>query len=324
MISIRTDLAVEAKEIYSAESNGQMSGVDVEEYNEGDIKITNVKIVSDVGEKMMGKPKGTYITIDIPEFVHYDGEAMDKVSIVMGKVLKPLVKLEDSMTALVVGLGNWNVTPDAIGPKVVSKLMVTRHLKELVPDSIDEGIRPVCAISPGVLGITGMETGEIIRGIVEKIKPNLVICIDALASRKMDRVNRTIQIGTSGISPGAGIGNRRMQINEETLGVPVIAIGVPTVVDAATLANDTIDLVLDEMIRTANSGGEFYNMLKSIDKQEKQKMITEILNPYVGNLVVTPKEIDMVINSLSKIIANGLNIALQPALNLEDINKFLN
>ncbi|GCD09105.1 GPR endopeptidase [Clostridium tagluense] len=324
MISIRTDLAVEAKEIYSAQSNGKTSGVDVEEYSEGDIKITNVKIVSDVGEKMMGKPKGTYITIDIPEFVHYDGEAMDRVSVVIGKVLKPLIKLEDSMTALVVGLGNWNVTPDAIGPKVVSKIMVTRHLKQLVPDSIDEGIRPVCAISPGVLGITGMETGEIIRGVVEKIKPNLVICIDALASRKMDRVNRTIQIGTSGISPGAGIGNRRMQINEQTLGVPVIAIGVPTVVDAATLANDTIDLVLDEMIRTANSGGEFYNMLKSIDKEEKQKMITEILNPYVGNLVVTPKEIDMVINSLSKIIASGLNIALQPALNLEDINKFLN
>jgi len=324
MISVRTDLAVEAKEIYSAENNGEMPGIDVEEYSEDDIKITNVKIVSDVGEKMMGKPKGTYITIDIPEFVHYDGEAMDRVSIVMGKVLKPLIKLEDSMTALVVGLGNWNVTPDSIGPKVISKIMVTRHLKELVPDSIDEGVRPVCAISPGVLGITGMETGEIIRGIVEKIKPNLVICIDALASRKMDRVNRTIQIGTSGISPGAGIGNRRMQINQATLGVPVIAIGVPTVVDAATLANDTIDLVLDEMIRTANAGGEFYNMLKSIDKQEKQKMITEILNPYVGNLVVTPKEIDMVINSLSKIIANGLNIALQPALTLQDINKFLN
>ncbi|MGH4139311.1 GPR endopeptidase [Clostridium sp.] len=324
MISIRTDLAVEAKEIYSAENNGEIPGIDVDEYNEGDIKITNVKIVSDVGEKMMGKPKGTYITIDIPEFVHYDGEAMDRVSVVMGKVLKPLIKLEDSMTALVVGLGNWNVTPDAIGPKVVSKIMVTRHLKELVPDSIDEGIRPVCAISPGVLGITGMETSEIIRGIVEKIKPNLVICIDALASRKMDRVNRTIQIGTSGISPGAGIGNRRMQINEQSLGVPVIAIGVPTVVDAATLANDTIDLVLDEMIRTASAGGEFYNMLKSIDKEEKQKMITEILNPYVGNLVVTPKEIDMVINSLSKIIASGVNIALQPALDLEDINKFLN
>lgn len=324
MISVRTDLAVEAKDIYSQENNGEMPGIDVEEYSEGDINITNVKVVSDIGEKMMGKPIGTYITIDIPEFVHYDGDCMDRVSGVMGKVLKPLIKLDDSMTALVVGLGNWNVTPDAVGPKVVSKIMVTRHLKQLVPDSIDEGIRPVCAISPGVLGITGMETGEIIRGIVEKIKPNLVICIDALASRKMDRVNRTIQIGTSGISPGAGIGNRRMEISEKTLGVPVIAIGVPTVVDAATLANDTIDLVLDEMIKSAKEGGEFYNMLKSIDKEEKQKMIIEILNPYVGNLVVTPKEIDMVINSVSKIIANGINIALQPALGLEDINKFLN
>ncbi len=324
MISVRTDLAVEAKEIYKAENNGDMPGIDVEEYSEGDIKVTNVKIVSDIGEKMMGKPKGTYITIDIPEFVHYDAEAMDRVSVVMGKVLTPLIKLEDSMTALVVGLGNWNVTPDAVGPKVVSKIMVTRHLKQLVPDSIDEGIRPVCAISPGVLGITGMETGEIIRGIVERIKPNLVICIDALASRKMDRVNRTIQIGTTGISPGAGIGNRRMEISEKTLGVPVIAIGIPTVVDAATLANDTIDLVLDEMIKSAKAGGEFYNMLKSIDKAEKQKMITEVLNPYVGNLVVTPKEIDMVINSVSKIIANGINICLQPALELEDINKYLN
>jgi spore protease len=324
MISVRTDLAVEAKELYREENSGEMPGIEVDEYNEGDIKITNVKVVSDIGEEMMGKPKGTYITIDIPEFVHYDGDAMDKVSIVMGKVLKPLVELDDSMTALVVGLGNWNVTPDAVGPKVVSKIMVTRHLKQLVPDSIDEGIRPVCAISPGVLGITGMETGEIIRGIVERIKPNLVICIDALASRKMDRVNRTIQIGTSGISPGAGIGNQRMEISEKTLGIPVIAIGIPTVVDAATLANDTIDLVLDEMIRTAKEGGEFYNMLKSIDKAEKQKMIVEILNPYVGNLVVTPKEIDVVINSVSKIIANGINIALQPALGLEDINKFLN
>ena len=324
MISIRTDLAVEAKEIYKSENNGEMPGVDVEEYSEGDIKITNVSIVSDIGEKMMGKPKGTYITLDIPEFAHYDAECMDRISVVMGKVLKPLIKLDDSMTALVVGLGNWNVTPDAVGPKVVSKIMVTRHLKQLVPDSIDEGIRPVCAISPGVLGITGMETGEIVRGIVEKIKPNLVICIDALASRKMDRVNRTIQIGTTGISPGAGIGNRRMEISEKTLGVPVIAIGVPTVVDAATLANDTIDLVLDEMIKTAKAGGEFYTMLKSIDKVEKQKMITEILNPYVGNLVVTPKEIDMVISSVSKIIANGINIALQPALDLNDINKYLN
>ena len=249
---------------------------------------------------------------------------MDDVSKAMAQSLEGLVKLEDSMTALVVGLGNWNVTPDALGPKVISRLMITRHLKELVPDSIDEGVRPVCAIAPGVLGITGIETGEIIRGVVDKIKPNLIVCIDALASRKMERVNKTIQIGNTGISPGSGVGNKRMEISQRTLGVPVIAVGVPTVVDAATMANDTIDLVLDAMIKEANAGSKFYEMLKSIDKNEKGRMIREVLDPYVGNLMVTPKEVDMIIDSLARIIANGINIALQPALDLEDINKFLN
>jgi spore protease len=324
MISVRTDLAVEAKEIYSKQNNGQIPGVEVEEKSEGEIKITDVRIINELGEKSMGKPVGTYITIDMPKFTHYDGDTMEDVSRVLAKSLNSLIRLEDGDTALVVGLGNWNITPDALGPKVISRLMVTRHLKQLVPDSIDEGIRPVCAIAPGVLGLTGIETGEIIKGVVDKIKPNLIICIDALASRKMERVNSTIQIGDTGISPGSGVGNKRMEISKKSLGIPVIAIGVPTVVDAATMANDTIDMVLDEMISQSEQGGNFYNMLKSIDKDEKQRLIREILDPYVGNLVVTPKEVDMVVESVSKIIANGINIALQPALDLDDINKFLN
>jgi spore protease len=322
MFSIRTDLAVEAKEIYQ-KKNGDIPGIEVQESTEGDIKITSVKIVSDIGEQMMRKPKGTYITIDMPRLTHYDADTMDEVSKVLGKTLLDMINMEDSMTALVVGLGNWNITPDALGPKVIDKLMVTRHLKELVPDKIDERIRPVCAIAPGVLGLTGIETGEIIKGVVEKIKPNIVICIDALASRKMDRVNSTIQIGNTGITPGSGVGNRRKELSFETLGIPVIAIGVPTVVDAATMANDTIDMVLDQMIDQSKNGGQFYNMLKTIDKNEKQKMIQEILNPYLGDLMVTPKEVDIVIDSVSKVIANGINIALQPALDLEDINRFL-
>lgn len=323
MFIVRTDLAVEAKEIYQKQNN-EIPGVEAQENTEGDIKITHVKVINDVGERMMGKPKGTYVTIDMPKFTHYDGETMDDVSRVLGKTLSTMINLDDSMTALVVGLGNWNITPDALGPKVVSKVMVTRHLKQLIPDQIDEGIRPVCAIAPGVLGLTGMETGEIIKGVVDKVKPNLIVCIDALASRKMERVNSTIQIGDTGISPGSGVGNKRMEISQKSLGIPVIAIGVPTVVDAATMANDTIDMVLDEMIKQAEKGGEFYNMLKSIDKNEKQRMIQDILNPYVGNLMVTPKEVDLVIDSVSKVIANGINIALQPALDLDDINKFLN
>lgn len=323
ILSIRTDLAVEAKEVYEKENSRKIQGVEVSNSNKGKIKITNVKVVTEEGAKAMGKPKGTYITIDMPRLIHYDIDAMDDVSEVLGEELSKLVNLEDSMTALVVGLGNWNITPDALGPKVVSKIMITRHLKELVPDSIDERIRPVCALAPGVLGITGMETSEIIKGVVDKIKPNLIICIDALASRKMERVNSTIQIGTTGISPGSGVGNRRMEISERTLGIPVIAVGVPTVVDAATMANDTIDMVIDQMINSAKQGGDFYNMLKTMDKNDKQRMIKEILDPYVGNLMVTPKEVDMVIDSISKIIANGINISLQPALGREDIDRFL-
>lgn len=323
-MGIRTDLAIEARELCQKDVNGEIPGVKIEEYNDGDIKISNVRIIDETGEKTMGKSVGTYITIELPEFAHYDSYSMEDVSKVLCNELRLITKLEDSMTAMVVGLGNWNVTPDALGPKVVSKIMVTRHLKQLVPDSIDEGIRPVCTIAPGVLGITGIETLEIVKGIVEKIKPNLIICVDALASRKMERVNNTIQIGNTGISPGSGVGNKRMEISERTLGVPVIAIGVPTVVDAATMANDTIDLVIDEMANQASSGSDFYNMLKSIDRKDKQKMIEEILPPTIGNLMVTPKEVDMVIDSLSKIISSGINMALQPALNLDEINKYLN
>ncbi|WP_125152574.1 GPR endopeptidase [Clostridium rectalis] len=324
MVSIRTDLAVEAKEIYEEKNKGKIPGVEMNEFRDGFIKVTDVKIVSDEGEKIMGKPKGNYITMEIPELTGYDQEYMEDVSRVLAKAISPLIKLDDSMTAMVVGLGNWHVTPDALGPKVVEKLMITRHLKQLIPDSIDEGIRPVCAMAPGVLGLTGIETGEIIKAIVNKIKPNLIICIDALASRRLERINRTIQIGNTGISPGAGVGNKRMEISEKTLGIPVIAIGVPTVVDAATIANDTIDLVLDEMIKHAKTGGKFYDMLNQLDRNEKQRMIEEILNPYVGNLMVTPKDVDSVIDSVSKVISTGINIALQPALELKQINSYLN
>jgi spore protease len=323
-VSIRTDLAVEAREMYQKSNEGDVPGVYIKEYNEGVCKITDVEILNEEGEKNLGKPKGKYITIDMPEFVFYDKDTMVIVSEVLGSVLSEMVSLEKSMTALVVGLGNWNVTPDALGPKVISQIMITRHLKQLIPDEIDENIRPVCGMSPGVLGITGIETSEIIKSIVKKIKPNLVICVDALASRKASRVNRTIQIGNTGISPGSGVGNKRMEISERTIGIPVIAVGVPTVVDAATLANDTIDLAIDQMIHQSSAGGEFYNMLKAINKDEKQKLINEILNPYLGDLMVTPKDVDLIIDNTSKIIANGINLALQPTMQLDEISKYLN
>ena len=322
--SVRTDLALEAKEMYTERNAGVIDGIEEEEYIDKNIKVTWVKIVNEEGVKKIGKPIGNYGTLEFGDFVYYDGNRIVELSEVLAKELSKLIKLEEDMTTLVVGLGNWNITPDAVGPQVVSKIMVSRHLKEYMPNEIDEGIRPVCAISPGVLGLTGIETSEIIKGVVDRIKPNLIICIDALASRRTQRVNRTIQLGDTGIVPGAGVGNRRLELSEKTLGVPVIAIGVPTVVDAGTMANDTIDLVLDNLIKSATKGSGFYKMLKEVNREERQALIREVLDPKVGGMVVTPKEIDKVIESVSKIIANGINIALQPGLTLDDINDYLN
>ena len=237
--------------------------------------------------------------------------------------MQHVFELPPEATILVIGLGNWNVSPDSLGPKVVSKLMVTRHLLQYVPEEVEHGVRPVCAISPGVLGITGIETGEIIRGIVDRLRPDCIIAIDALASRKLDRVNTTIQIADTGVSPGSGVGNKRMDISRETLGVPVIAIGVPTVVDAATIANDTIDKVIDAFIHKSGEEKQFYTMLKNIDRDEKYQMIQEVLDPYTGNLVVTPKETDEVVERIAKVIANGLNISLHQGITLNDVGRYI-
>lgn len=324
MLNVRTDLAIEAREVYKEGSNREVPGVsvDVNEDDE-DIKITIVKVLDEKGAKIIGKPIGSYITMEVPGIRHYDAEFHDKLGKSLAKQLADLIKLKKDGTALVVGLGNWNVTPDSLGPKVVSKLFVTRHLKQYMPQYLEEGINPVCAISPGVLGITGIETAEIIQGVVEKVKPDVIIAIDALSSRKMQRVVTTIQIGDTGINPGSGVGNRRMELSQKTLGVPVIAIGVPTVVDAATLANDTIDLMIDNLIQQSKNNKDFYNMLKSVDKDEKYAMIRQILNPYIGDLMVTPKEIDSLIEDISKVIANAINIAVHPGVELKDINKYI-
>lgn len=324
MESVRTDLAVENKEIYENKSKRELDGIIVEEEDIDEIKITTVDITNKNGEMKMGKDIGRYITIDMPTLSSYDVGLKEQVTHIFAASLEKLIKLGEKETVLVVGLGNVAVTPDALGPKVIDKIMVTRHLEELLIEEMEEGIRSVCAISPGVLGSTGIETGEVIKSLVDKINPALVICIDALATRKLERVARSIQVSNTGIAPGAGVGNNRMQINEKNLGVPVIAIGVPTVVDAATIANDAMDLVIDEMIEKSNKNKEFYSMLKGIDKREKSKMIRELLDPYVGDLMVTPKEVDDIVESVSKIVASGINIALQPNMIMDEINNFLN
>ncbi len=324
MFNKRTDLAVEAREMYREEKKQEIPGVKVDVSEDNGIKVTRVGIQEEVGVRIMNKPIGNYITIEAEGIKRRDRDIYEEVSRTLGEELRRIAAVDKGSTTLVVGLGNWNVTPDSLGPKVISHLMVTRHVFEYLPDQVDQGVSPVCAISPGVLGITGIETGEIIEGIVSRIKPDRVIAIDALASRRMDRINSTIQIADTGISPGSGVGNKRKELNRETLGVPVIAIGVPTVVDAATMASDTIDMVVDAMIQQADKGKEFYQVLKNMQGEDKYNLIREAISPDIGSLVVTPKEIDDMVRDMSKVLANGLNIFLHPSIGPEDVDRYIN
>ncbi len=323
--SIRTDLAIEVTEMLSKETKtDEIEGVEIlsEKYEDDEIYVSWVKIKNENGAKNIGKPIGNYVTIECEAMKENDALIHEKITQIFSQNLIKLCKLDKNSTILIVGLGNWNVTPDALGPKVVSKTLVTRHIKETLPKEINENVRPVSTISPGVMGITGIETAEIVKGVVEKLKPSLVIAIDALAARKTSRINATIQMSDTGVAPGGGMGNHRKILNKETLGVPVIAIGVPTVVDAGTLVNDTIDLMIDSLINEIKEGHQFYEMLKNLDKEEKLNLINNILNPYTGNLFVTPKEVDAVIERLSKIIANAINIAMHPGIDFDDINRY--
>ncbi|MGL4874514.1 MAG: GPR endopeptidase [Clostridium sp.] len=324
MLNVRTDLALEGNENYKKINKKEVDGVILEEKEIENIKITRIKILNEEGSEKIGKPIGTYITLEISENTIYDGDLIENTSIITGKILRKLIGEEEEYIALVVGLGNWKITPDSLGPKVMEKIMITRHLKNLMPDEFDEEINSVCAIAPGVLGLTGIESIEIIKGLVQKIKPTVVICVDSLASRKIERINRTIQISDTGISPGAGVNNKRMRIDEESLGVKVISIGVPTVVDAATIVNDSMDLIIEELSNASERDSDFFNMLSSIDKEEKSKLIKSLLTPYLGDLIVTPKEVDLVIDGFSKIISKAINIGVQPNLDLDEIKRFIN
>ena len=325
--NVYTDLAMETAESLMEGSAG-IEGVsmDVDEKPiEGDmVKVTWITIHSKEGEAALGKPMGNYVTAECAAMKANDIEAHEGVIKVLVDLLADLKSFREAKSVLVAGLGNWNATPDALGPRVLSKLLVTRHLQEVWPEGFEPGeLRSVCGISPGVLGITGIETGEIIKGIVEHTKPDLVIAVDALAARSARRVNATIQFSDTGLRPGSGMGAGRRALNFETIGVPVLAIGVPTVVDAATLVNDTLDLVISEMADNVDENSAFYDTLQNLEEEDKYSMIKRVLDPYVGSMFVTPKDVDVVIDRLSNIIANALNIALHPGISKEDINRYM-
>ena len=355
--SVRTDLAIEAREmilqgkagtVQQEENLSQIEGVTIKEKEIDDIKISLVEI-SGQGEKELGKKAGRYLTIEVQGIREQDSKLQQKVEEILASEFANFLAgngIKKTDSCLVVGLGNWNVTPDALGPIVCENLLVTRHLFELQPENVEEGLRSVSALAPGVMGLTGIETSDIIFGVIEKTKPDFVIAIDALASRSIERVNSTIQISDTGIHPGSGVGNKRKELSKETLGIPVFAIGVPTVVDAVSITSDTIDLILKHFGKEMKEGnrpsrslapagmtfGErrklaeedlpeekhrktFLGMIGTLPDDEKRKLIYEVLSPIGHNLMVTPKEVDVFIEDMANLIANGLNAALHQSVN---------
>lgn len=297
-----TDLAVEA-----VGPPERIPGVAVEEDRRGPLQISRVRIESEEAELRVGKRRGRYITLEAPGLRRRNAALQEDTARALADELRSFLPDDPEAEILVVGLGNWNATPDALGPRVVGDLLITRHLREQVPEDLRGGLRSLCAVAPGVLGTTGIETGEIIRAIVDRIHPDAMIAVDALASRSIDRIAATIQLADTGIHPGSGVGNDRGDLSSETLGVPVVAIGVPTVVHAFTIASDTVDLLIQRIPRRTEFAG-----LRAMGGEEKRRLIAEVLTPSVGDLMVTPKEIDVLIEDMSRIIAAGINAAVHP------------
>lgn len=328
---IRTDLAIEA--------TSNLNNINKNEKIIDNIKVTNIYLDKKT-HKLINKKIGNYTTIEFDDITDYNKkENVKKVfSSELRKLLKKLSIREDD-SCLVIGLGNISSTPDALGPLTIQNILVTNHLFDVA--NVEDGFRRVGAISPGVKGSTGIETSDIIKGIVDKVKPSFVIVIDALASQSIERVNKTIQMTDAGIHPGSGIGNNRKEISKETLDIPVIAIGVPTVVDAVTIVSDTINYMhkhftymknninktnklipinkinyLKEQIDvTSEDKKNLLGMIGNLSESEIKQLIYEVLSPIGYNLMVTPKEINFVIDKLSDIIGNGINRALHKNVN---------
>ena len=298
---IRTDLALEARESFE-EEDVKIRGVRIEEEEDKELELhtTTVVIETENGAKTMGKPVGTYITMEAPNMSVPDEGYHREISEKLAEHLRTLMG-EGEKSVLIVGLGNRDVTPYALGPYVVQNVRITRHLiREYGAASLgEEQMNPISGIVPGVMAQTGMETVEIVKGVVKQTHPDLIIAVDALAARSTRRLNRTIQVTDTGINPGSGVGNHRNGLNRQVIGIPVIAIGVPTVVDAATIVNDT----MENLINTMNEK----------DTAEKYHMIKEMIPSHLNTIFVTPKDIDETVKRLSYTISEGLNIALQLA-----------
>lgn len=299
--NFRTDMADERVDAYKQVNNlTEIEGIKVESKVEDIIKITTVDVLNENGRNAVKKDIGKYVTMEMKDVEYLTDEQKQAVIGSLANQIKILIG-KDVKSIMIVGLGNVAVTPDALGPKVVSFINITRHMLMYAKEYVVPGTKEISAISPGVLGTTGIETEEIVEAVTKIVNPEVLIVIDSLASMSMDRLGKTIQLGNTGITPGAGIGNKRRALNKENLGMDVIAIGVPTVVDMATITNEAIDKVLENKNISISDKA-------LLNRENRYKIISDTL--HTENYIVTPKEIDAVVLKISEIIASGLNVAL--------------
>ncbi|MBC8079976.1 MAG: GPR endopeptidase [Gorillibacterium sp.] len=320
-----TDLALEANELVSRRLGTDVTGIKQSYDEDHGIKVTLLDIETDDAAASLGKLKGHYVTLEVPGLRKKDSSLQDRVATRFAKEFAEFLKrvgIGADDRVLIVGLGNGHVTADALGPIVVENMLVTRQYFELMPDQVHPGYREVSAVAPGVLGTTGIESSEIVQGIVEQTSPDLVIAIDALASRSLERVNTTIQIADTGIHPGSGIGNKRKGLTQDILGVPVIAIGVPTVVYASTIVDSSIDMMVDHFQKQTKKTVSILGLLEQLNNGERLALVREVLNPMGQDLLVTPKEIDQFIEDIANIIASGLNAALHEAIDSGNVAAY--
>lgn len=299
-----TDLALEAREMMAEEVRSSIEGIVCDVWRADGVKVTRVQVTSDEAAKAIGKKKGRYITLEASGMRQKD-VALECVLMRMleKEVITMLPKEGD---VLVVGLGNRSSTPDALGPRTVEEIFVTRHMRNVVEKEKIERLRSVCAIAPGVLGVTGIETAEILRGVVEHVRPSVIVAIDSLASSSSERIATTIQLSDTGIHPGSGVGNRQIGIDEESMGVPVIAIGVPTVIYASTIALD--------MLHGLERGGQIacrFARGERVTEGRRRTIVKESMPRELSRLMVTPRDIDRLIADMAHVIAMALNRSLQ-------------
>ncbi|MDR0840243.1 MAG: GPR endopeptidase [Christensenellaceae bacterium] len=291
--SIYTDLAMEARELHP-----ELQGV-VEQSEESEgIRISRIEVKTEEASQKLEKPRGRYVTLDAPELTNRPLDLFEQVAAQLGEEIALLLgSLASDATVLIVGLGNRAITSDSLGPKTVEQVYVTRHVTQYLPEAFPHPVRSVCAIAPGVLGVTGIETMEVVRGVVERVRPDVILAVDALASRRAARISTTLQLTDTGINPGSGVGNTRKSLNQATFGVPVVAIGVPMVVYASTISQDTISLIADET-------GLHH------DEETLKRLAEKVITENLGNMIVTPKDVDQIIADMSRIIADAINFAL--------------